>query len=182
MRIRAGAVAAAVLLAVGLPAGCSPAERYDTLSIFFDGVPKPPPEEPTNGNGHGNGTGLLTGSKRTALAGVHGPYGARMCTACHADPATNRLVVPKEQLCVRCHELELDKEFVHGPLASGGCTVCHDPHSARYRHLLVADSATFCVRCHEPADIARNEAHRDPQKQCTSCHDAHQSNRRYLLK
>jgi len=181
MRIRAGALAAAVLFAVGLPAGCSPAERYDTLSIFFDGVPKPAPEDA--GNGHANGTGLLTGSKRTALAGVHGPYGARMCTACHADPSTNRLIVPKEQLCFRCHELHLDKEFVHGPLASGGCTVCHDPHSARYRYLLVADSATFCVRCHDPADVARNEAHRDTQaKQCTSCHDAHQSNRRYLLK
>ncbi|MBK7975447.1 MAG: cytochrome c3 family protein [Deltaproteobacteria bacterium] len=60
---------------------------------------------------------------------------------------------------MRCHELELDKVRPR-TLASGGCTVCHDPHSARYRHLLVADSATFCVRCHEPADIARNEAHR----------------------
>ena len=58
------------------------------------------------------------------------------------------------QLCGRCHELDLTRRYVHGPLASGGCTVCHDPHSSRYRYLLVSDSDGFCLSCHDARRVA----------------------------
>lgn len=181
MKPRARAVVVSLLTALSV--GCSPAERYDVLAFFFDGVPAPP-VEPAEGapNGHKNGTGLLTGEARKSVAGTHGPFGARLCSACHLSAANNTLVAPREQLCFQCHDLKLDKAYVHGPLASGGCTVCHDPHQARYRYLLVADSATFCLRCHEKEAIDRTPAHRDTDKQCTACHDAHQSNQKFLLK
>jgi predicted CXXCH cytochrome family protein len=112
----------------------------------------------------------------------HGPYAAHLCSACHEAAATNALVLPRDQLCFKCHEVRLDRKFVHGPVASGGCLVCHDPHSSRNPRLVVSGPGTVCFQCHDPRDVARAEGHEGVESGCTGCHDAHASDQRFLLK
>lgn len=163
-----------------LSVGCGAASRHRVLTLFFDGVPPPKAAPPVAG-----APGLAPGPAapaRRAGGGEHGPYAAKLCTACHEVGAANGLVAPKEELCFRCHELDLNKRFIHGPLASGGCLLCHDPHSSRYRSLLLSESDTFCVRCHDRQDLAKSEGHGEPREACTTCHDGHGSDAKYLLK
>jgi predicted CXXCH cytochrome family protein len=94
----------------------------------------------------------------------------------------NTFVVPREQLCFQCHDLKLDKKYIHGPLASGGCTACHDPHSSKYRYFLLSESDSFCLRCHDRQAIDRIGAHAGVGDECMSCHDAHMSDKKYLLR
>ena len=163
-----------------LSIGCNAASRYRVLSVFFDGVPVPTVVEP--GAEKGAAAPMTAAAPRRVGYREHGPYAARLCNACHEAAATNALVAPPDQLCFRCHELKLDKQYVHGPLASGGCLACHDPHSSQYRYLLVAESDDFCLRCHDKGAIAKNGAHAGIEAECTTCHDAHMSDKRYLLK
>ncbi len=178
MRPRAGASWLALVILVIL-ACCTPTSRYEVLSTFFDGVPKPVDEGQTPELG---APGQAGASARSAASSVHGPYGAKLCTACHESTARNTLVAPLGQLCQRCHEIRLDAAYIHGPLASGGCTACHDPHSSRYGYLLVSDAETFCLHCHERQALVRNDGHLEGGGPCTTCHEAHQSNRKFLLK
>jgi predicted CXXCH cytochrome family protein len=173
-------LAACPALVAALLIGCSGQSRYEILSLFFDGVPPPPPVEVAEGKPAGASAGSAEESRFTPRN--HGPYAAKLCNACHESAATNTLVAPRDQLCFQCHELKLDKKYIHGPLASGGCLACHDPHGSRYRYFLVSESDTFCVYCHDRQAIARIEAHAGMQGQCTECHDAHMSDKQYLLK
>jgi len=173
------AVACASMMAV-LWTGCDATARYRVLSVLFDGVPPPGAPEKPGAEQVARLTALPPA--RRVVAGTHGPYAARQCTACHESAANNRLVVPREELCFRCHELKLDKKYIHGPLASGGCTACHDPHSSGYRYLLRAEAETFCVYCHDRQAVASVAAHAGVDAQCTLCHDAHMSDKQYLLR
>lgn len=166
----------AVVSALAL--GCNAATRYSVLSMFLDGVPPPKPPEEAAPKVAG------TSAARSRHTGYreHGPYAAKLCTACHVTGSLSELVAPREQLCFRCHELETGKKYVHGPLASGGCLACHDPHSSQYRYFLVSESDSFCFRCHDQQLVARNPAHADVGEECTRCHDPHMSNREYLLR
>jgi predicted CXXCH cytochrome family protein len=159
-------------------AGCSPKQRYQTLSFFFDGVPNPDekPRELPGRPGEGGGRPSAPKTYRE-----HGPYGARMCHACH-NRSTNALILPVQKLCVNCHNLQLNKKYIHGPVAAGGCKICHDPHGSSFPYLLVAEPRTFCFYCHNEKDVARNPAHEGVTEACTECHDAHMSDSRYLLK
>lgn len=169
-----------VCVVAALSLGCDARARHKTLTVFFDGVPpfqaakSPSAEQPE----------IPVGVKPSRQTGYreHGPYAAKLCNACHVAAATNGLVVPKDELCFRCHELKQDAKYVHGPLASGGCLVCHDPHSSQYRFLLVSESDSFCLRCHDRSALARIEGHGEAEANCTSCHDAHGSDTKYLLK
>jgi len=163
-----------------LSIGCSAETRYKILSTIFDGVPPPKPPEPLEAEGAGAPPGAVQVTRIQPRD--HGPYAARLCNACHEAAATNAFVVPREQLCFKCHELKLDKKYIHGPLASGGCTACHDPHGSRYRYLLVSESDSFCLYCHDRQDVARVAAHAGASEQCTDCHDAHMSDNEYLLR
>lgn len=168
----------AVLAAV-LAVGCEATTSYRVLSVFFDGVPTPAPagvEVAVSDRAPGSL------KPRYPAFSEHGPYAAKLCTACHASPTSNTFVVPREELCQHCHDLQLDKKYIHGPIASGGCVSCHDPHSSKYRYMLVADAGTFCLHCHQREDIERVPAHVGASDQCTSCHDPHQSDRKYLLR
>ena len=171
--------ALAVLGALGalaLSAGCSSAKHHRVLSFFFDGVPDPDavvsaaPE-------------VVASVGRQLVHPVeHGPYAAKLCDSCHDSTRTNALVVPAEQLCLRCHELDTTKTYVHGPLASGGCLVCHDPHRSANRYLLVSSSDGFCLHCHDRSALSATAGHAGETADCTSCHEAHMSNRKYLLR
>jgi predicted CXXCH cytochrome family protein len=112
----------------------------------------------------------------------HAPYAAKACDACHDRAATNALIVPKEELCARCHEIEQDVKYVHGPIASGGCLVCHDPHRSRYDALLVSEAAGFCFRCHDREALSKIDEHASPDADCTACHNAHGSDHKFLLR
>jgi predicted CXXCH cytochrome family protein len=167
-------LAAAVLI------GCSATSRHKALTRIFDGVPPLQGGEPVIA---GPATATTLGAPSSARPGSqHGPYAAKLCDACHTPGAANALVAPAEQLCLRCHDLDLDQAYVHGPLVSGGCLVCHDPHSSRHEALLVSESGTFCLGCHDAQDVARIEGHADITEGCTTCHDAHGSDVKYLLK
>ena len=177
--MRVAAILICACLMAALTTGCNTPAHHKVLTYFFDGVP--PPKQPPAPED--------TASSRARQAparGVgymeHGPYAARMCTACHEPAATNALLAPAEDLCLRCHDLRRDKKYTHGPLFSGGCLVCHDPHSSQYRNLLVSESDNFCFHCHEQGSVERIVGHEGAEGQCTSCHDAHSSNEKYLLK
>jgi predicted CXXCH cytochrome family protein len=177
MRVRTAAIS--TIFFAALAAGCSAASRHKALTTFFDGVPPLESAEKPAGQ---PGAVQPAGTARPATGSQHGPYAARMCSACHDSGALNGLVLPKDRLCFQCHDLNLNKRYVHGPIASGGCLVCHDPHSSRYRNLLVSDSDSFCFGCHDQATVSRIDGHADLTMSCTTCHDAHQSNEKYLLK
>ena len=162
-----------------LAVACTATSSHRVLSIFFDGVPDPAAKQavPKPEDAAGAATAV-----DVPVIYSHGPYAAKQCNSCHDRNAPNGLVAPREELCQRCHDLRLDKAYVHGPLAGGGCVVCHDPHSSRFPKLLVADAATFCVRCHDAAAVAASPAHGGDPGNCTDCHDAHMSDQKYLLK
>jgi predicted CXXCH cytochrome family protein len=172
-------VATGICVAVALSAGCSATTRHSVLTYFFDGVP-PLREAVSAAEPSGGPAGSAPASQVTRRD--HGPYAAKLCSACHNTGATNALVAPGEELCFKCHDLRLDKKYIHGPLASGGCLQCHDPHGSRYRYLLVSDSESFCLRCHDREALEGTGTHAGSQEPCTACHDAHMSDNEYLLK
>jgi predicted CXXCH cytochrome family protein len=147
------------------------------LSIFFDGVPDPAATVVSD-----TPAVQVSVGRQLARAAEHGPYAAKLCDSCHNSKATNVLVAPVEQLCVRCHEPGEAKTYVHGPLASGGCTVCHDPHRSANRFLLVSASDSFCLQCHARTELSTTEGHAGDAADCTGCHDAHMSDRKFLLR
>lgn len=178
--MRIWTVAVGVSVAAALSMGCNATTRYQVLSLFFDGVSPPVVTGAAEG-----GQAVVPASgvqPRRVGYGEHGPYAARLCTACHESAASNTFVVPREQLCFKCHDLKLDKKYIHGPLASGGCTACHDPHSSQYRYLLVSESDSFCFHCHDRQAITKVAAHGGTEAQCTACHDPHMSDKKYLLR
>lgn len=174
-------LAGSVAVVAVLLAGCNATTRYNVMSFFFDGVP--PPVEPAVVAEPG-AIPAHTAESRQVGYREHGPYAAKQCNACHVSTAFNALVVPREELCFRCHTLGAEKKkYLHGPLASGGCTACHDPHSSQYRYLLISESDSFCLHCHDRRSIERAEVHRGiDEQQCTACHDAHMSDKKYLLR
>jgi predicted CXXCH cytochrome family protein len=178
--LAAGAVALGAVAA--LSAGCSTAKHHRVLSFFFDGVPEP--EAAVSATPEVQ----AAVGRQLVRPGEHGPFAAKLCDSCHDSQATNALVAPVEQLCVRCHELGEAKAYVHGPLASGGCTVCHDPHRSANRFLLVSASDGFCLSCHDRAALSVApgpdgvDAHAGEAANCTDCHEAHMSDRRHLLR
>jgi predicted CXXCH cytochrome family protein len=159
--------------------GCEPKtqSQYKTLSFFFDGVPDPARRaaEELKKEQEGRESGRKTKSKQAQ----HGPFEAKMCDACH-QKSTNALVLPINQLCFKCHTLDIDKKYIHGPVAAGGCRVCHSPHGSGQPFLLVAKPEEFCFYCHNKEDIYRNQVHSGLTVECTACHDAHSSNDWYL--
>jgi len=174
-----------LMLAVGLAAllacsSCSPEKRYETLSFFFDGVPRPGEEAPRQ---------RQRGKKRQQHAAAvpavrgHGPYLAKMCDACHQKRGNNKLILPVEKLCLNCHVLDIGKKHTHGPLAAGGCNICHAPHGSGRPFLLVSDRTQFCFYCHNEAEVGGREVHKAMgDAECTDCHNPHSSDNDFLLR
>ena len=175
----AGAVALGAVAA--LAAGCSTAKHHRVLSFFFDGVPDPQAAVVSTGPEVQAAVG-----RQLVRPGEHGPFAAKLCDGCHDSKATNALVAPIEQLCVRCHELGATQAYVHGPLASGGCLVCHDPHRSANRFLLVSASDGFCLalpRSRRPLGGEDGRRGRDPgdpgdRRACGRRHQLHRLPRR----
>jgi predicted CXXCH cytochrome family protein len=165
--------------AMVLISGCEANTRYQVLSYFFDGVPLPAGMAAQTGNPKDQAAGKAAAGL-SAHPSRHGPFDAKMCDACH-DKNTNKLLLPKEELCLKCHTFPSPRRQ-HGPVVSGGCLVCHDPHSSSNQYLLVAEAKDFCMYCHEKNDIFSHEAHRSSDTACTVCHNAHGSDNDFLLR
>ena len=112
-------VAACVCLAAMLAIGCDAASRYKVLKFVLRQRPSPQPPEPQAGTQ--TAAGQMPSNREEWATAEHGPYGARMCNACHTPGASNLLVAPPDKICFRCHDIKLNKKYIHGPLASGGC-------------------------------------------------------------
>lgn len=165
-----------------LLSGCSePEKKYKILSFFFDGVPQPRPIESSPIVREQRRESNLPEKKPLHIPAEHGPYAARMCYGCHKRD-TNELIMPPEKLCLYCHNMDIEKKWVHGPIAAGGCRVCHLPHSSGYAYMLVAEPQEFCLYCHNRDEILKNEVHRYSDLRCLDCHDAHTGKDRFLLK
>ena len=117
---------------------------------------------------------------------MHGPA-ASDCGACHVQVGEDKdhkfsFVVPKEQLCQRCHALP-HENVMHPPVRDGRCTDCHDPHGSEHRRILVADpKRDLCLRCHKQ-DFASSKFVHGPVAvgACIVCHKPHGSSQPKLL-
>ncbi len=169
-----------ILICLGamiLLGGCEAKTRYQVLSFFFDGVPAPREEAQLTTPSGGTDEKQAVQQERSSK---HGPYAAKMCSACH-DPSTNALLLPREKLCLKCHVIEAGRKQ-HGPVASGGCLVCHDPHRSSNAYLLVSPAKEFCTYCHDPNEIYARPAHQGVSASCTECHNPHGSDNDYFLR
>ncbi len=168
----------AALCALAL-AACSESQRYEVLTVFFTGVPRPGQEQAEAAAAAGAGQ-AATPRRREAESFVHGPYGAGSCTLCHnlkgtvsfrtkrrqgQQPAAQqssiprgfgqRLAYPLEELCIGCHqdfdpkETEAAGDWSHGPVSAGRCIECHSPHRSPQRFMLKARPQALCLQCHE---------------------------------
>lgn len=171
------AISVALLGALALSLGCSNAKHHRVLAFFFDGVPDPAAAVASTAPAVEASLG-----RQLVLPGEHGPYAAKLCNSCHDAQRASALIVPAEQLCLRCHEFDTTRAYVHGPLASGGCLVCHEPHSSPNRYLLVSASDGFCLHCHERSALSAVDGHAGDTADCTACHEAHMSDRKFLLR
>jgi len=174
------ATALACCVAAALMFGCNTTKNYKVLSFFFDGVPDPDKAPAEQGIGDTRKGGQIAPTSASRYR-EHGPYAAKECQGCHMR-ATNALILPIEELCFRCHSIDVRKKYIHGPVASGGCKVCHEAHGSLYPFLLVSEPKEFCHHCHDRNAIARGGKHKDMETECTVCHDAHSSEKEYLLK
>ncbi len=156
--------------------GCNATTRYQVLSFFFDGVPSPEDRSLQAGAQ----AGRPGAEKPASQVFKHGPFAAKLCAACH-DSSTNVLLLPKDKLCFKCHELPSPRKQ-HGPVVTGGCVVCHDPHSSSNERLLVAPAREFCLYCHDGKEIYSREAHRGNDTACTVCHNPHGSDNDFFLR
>jgi len=172
--------AVSLLLGLWLVYGCAPKTQaqYRVLSFLFDGVPNP---EAIKAEQAEKGKRSDAVKEKRSKFAEHGPFAAKQCNGCH-QRGTNALVAPLEELCFRCHQLDLKKGWTHGPVASGGCRECHNPHSSGYPFLLLAKPSEFCYYCHDKKDVLRAAVHKDMTLECTACHDAHSADNRFLLK
>jgi predicted CXXCH cytochrome family protein len=166
-----------LILALFFCTSCSPTTRYKVLSFFFDGVPYP--EE--NGVDTTVDKRQKTKKEESKIYGQHGPFAAKMCEGCHRR-GSNELILPIEQLCLNCHNLQIEKRWVHGPIIAGGCRICHEPHGSGQPFLLVSESERFCFHCHSERSVLKNPVHEGISMKCTECHDAHASDNKYLLR
>lgn len=165
----------AVLVACG-----GPVERYRVLSIFFDGVPKPP-----DAGSVGPDAGAGAAQPEVELAGsTHRPYAERRCEGCH-DP--QRVLPPAMELalCLRCHQRDaIMFARPHEPVEDEDCAACHLPHESGEPHLLRRRPQKLCRPCHSPSrePFAKVHAPLGDELPCTECHHAHGGDEAAFLK
>jgi predicted CXXCH cytochrome family protein len=87
----------------------------------------------------------------------HGPYAARLCSACHPAPVVDKIQLAAadvDLLCYKCHtqfqaEMEGTKSR-HKLLSQSNrsCMECHDPHAANQEYNLKKPVQELCLGCH----------------------------------
>ena len=127
-------------------------------------------------------------------ANQHMPFKTGKCNLCHEPPSVSRtvkLIVPANQLCVRCHAnvvngSDRQAAHLHFPVQQGYCLGCHNPHASNVASppLFKAPAETVCLSCHSNIKTAMAQPHAHPPVQqglCLTCHDGHKSENEKLL-
>jgi predicted CXXCH cytochrome family protein len=168
----AGAICAAALLWFG----CSPEKNYETLRIFFDGVPDPHAKTLSQ-NPTAPGNNKLGSPNRPAgvMASIHKPFAEENCTACHAQATQIFASAMDANVCLNCHQKVLDAyPVMHGPVIGRACLWCHQPHESTSPWLLKTQAATLCTQCHDRESLTQHsEGHRLESASCLDCHNGH---------
>ncbi len=85
---------------------------------------------------------------------VHTAVKNNLCVGCHqphSGEAAPLLRLPREKLCLRCHDQDaLTSDTVrHVPATEGRCLECHDPHTSDNPFQLLAVGKDLCLKCHD---------------------------------
>jgi predicted CXXCH cytochrome family protein len=101
----------------------------------------------------------------------HGPYDARLCSACHTksvDGEVRLVEATINGLCYSCHE-DIRKRFEdakssHKLLSESddSCMECHDPHAANQENMLTKPVYELCISCHEGKPEAATVSEQPP--------------------
>ncbi len=164
---------------------CSKETKYNTLTIFFDGVPKPDGDQLSKADSTNNSNKVIATKKAPIdLTVYHPPYLDNGCSNCHDQTKGSKLNDPQPNLCYTCHESFSTKYAVlHGPLESGYCTECHNPHSSEFKYLLLSDKQKLCFKCHSKSDVMKNDVHSSiDETVCWDCHNPHGGSDRTFMK
>jgi predicted CXXCH cytochrome family protein len=87
----------------------------------------------------------------------HGPYAARLCSACHAAPLDGKVqlvAADSDALCYGCHadfKSRIDGAKSRHALFSeskASCVECHNPHATNQPSLLKEPLRDLCLSCH----------------------------------
>jgi predicted CXXCH cytochrome family protein len=133
------------------------------------------------------GTTCVTAECHTKLATakqIHGPVSEKACDACHSEETDVHKYPLKRnavETCTYCHKVVNNTTHQHAALKNG-CNTCHEPHVAKTKFLLKADSTeALCLSCHNTP--LKRFAH-DPfaKGQCTLCHQPHEADNKMLLR
>ena len=153
---------AAVVLAC---AHCTPRQRYQTLSFFFDGVPDPSVLAANNPNDQNGGPESKNGRSRPVkMIYSHKPHKEGKCKSCHGEIRLASSPAPDAKtLCSKCHTgFNEQSRFWHGPVAAWACGRCHAGHQSEHKYLLRKPVTELCATCHDLADTSfykSNDAH-----------------------
>jgi len=75
------------------------------------------------------------------------------CADCH-DPhkgpalAGGTTLAAQDEICAKCHSVQLGPFVFEHEAVREGCATCHDPHGTVNARMLVSRNATLCLRCH----------------------------------
>jgi len=134
-----------------------------------------------------SGTSCVSAECHTKLATarqIHGPVSEKACDACHAeDTGAHKFPMKRDpvETCTYCHKVLNTNTHQHAAMKTG-CNTCHEPHVAKTKFLLKADSTeALCRSCHNTP--LKRFAH-DPfaKGQCTLCHQPHEADNKQLLR
>ncbi len=87
----------------------------------------------------------------------HGPYAARLCSACHPAPTKGKVELAAanvDSLCYECHtnfKAEMAGARSRHKLldkSKRSCMECHDPHAANQEYVLKKPEQDLCLSCH----------------------------------
>jgi predicted CXXCH cytochrome family protein len=135
---------------------------------------------------------------------VHTAVRQGSCLSCHAAHSSNYpklIILPREKLCLECHEVEplLAKAVRHAPVAEGLCLDCHDAHGSANPNLIIATGTAGCQKCHDAkaprgkgtpgagyrVDLSKPVVHKviTQKNDCGACHEVgHSGDNLKLLK
>jgi predicted CXXCH cytochrome family protein len=185
--------------------GCSRQTKHKVLTFFFTGVP---PLEAEKKPVKKIDTSEV--KKKGAEKGIlysHTPWASGKCDQCHKGatgfgvpgqkgPLTvfhkgggmpGELVLPKKELCIKCHDaMSVSKAYteglwLHTCTEEGECNACHDPHQSNNPNQLLEKPEKICISCHTEGKIIKL-AEQCKIDDCLSCHNPHLGKDRLRLK
>lgn len=194
---------------IAVVAGCDRQGRHKLLTVFFTGVP--PLEADREGEGEkedpsSKGQPGASATEPKTSVYTHPLAAARRCDQCHlttanfgmfgrkaapnfsqkGQPSPGKLVVPRQELCQKCHTDKSAAEalreglWLHTPAARGDCLKCHDPHQSDHPYMLLEAPRQICIPCHRGPKVMALPAHQKPGE-CLACHNPHLGKDRRLL-